>query len=489
MAIDLQNILNRATAGKRLRRSRVFRPSWFYCLTRDPFWLWCEYFAPKEKRFDETTRYDRYRMQQGVEWEDRYVRERFPNAYEVTSRWGLPALQETIQAMIRGEPAIHGAALWLLGESVYGKADVLVRSDEHASDLGEYHYRVKEVKNSKLLREYHQLQAATYTWILSELQGYCPDSFEVVLREGEETIAYQDVAATMNDHLSQWQSIRDEHSSPSPLAYDTTPSPWRRYANEFLTHCEDVSLLPGVGPKTAVSLRERGFGTLDDIRNLGPDGCIREFNSDHRYYHAVAYQSGKPVFRPGSSVPIPSHKRVVYFDVEDVSVLDGEYVTRPHVYMIGVAMPDGDTKIWTARGQDDEARIWQEFLDWIGDPENVVMYCWSSYEFGKLLQAATDHLVLASRLLAVEAALVDQTEQIKHCPYCPVSSYSIKSVAPVCGFYWSQDDVDGQTAQLMYIDWLRTGDDTIIRKVEQYNREDVLAMRAVDRCVNEMSSD
>jgi len=134
-----------------------------------------------------------------------------------------------------------------------------------------------------------------------------------------------------------------------------------------------------------------------------------------------------------------------------------------------------------------EARIWQEFLDWIGDPDNVVIYCWSSYEFGKLRQAATDHPALAPCPQAVEAALVDQKEQIKHRPYFPVSSYSIKSVAPVCGFYWSQDDVDGQTAQLMHIDWLRMRDDTIIRKVEQYNREDVLAMLAVDRYVDQIS--
>ena len=138
MAIDLKRILHRTTAGKRLRRSQVFRPSWFYYLMQDPFWVWCEYFAPRDRRVDESTRYDRFRMQLGVDREDRYVREEFPEAYEVKSRWGLPALQETIRAMLRGEPAIHGAALWLLGESIYGKADLLVRCDEHPSDLGDY---------------------------------------------------------------------------------------------------------------------------------------------------------------------------------------------------------------------------------------------------------------------------------------------------------------------------------------------------------------
>ena len=81
-----------------------------------------------------------------------------------------------------------------------------------------------------------------------------------------------------------------------------------------------------------------------------------------------------------------------------------------------------------------------------------------------------------------------ENQGIKHRPYFPVSSYSIKEVAPVCGFHWSQDDVDGQSAQLMYIDWLKTGDDSIIRRVQQYNREDVLAMVAVDRYVSEMAS-
>jgi hypothetical protein len=46
-----------------------------------------------------------------------------------------PALKETIQAMLCGETVIHGATLWFLGDDVYGQADVLVRCDNHASDL------------------------------------------------------------------------------------------------------------------------------------------------------------------------------------------------------------------------------------------------------------------------------------------------------------------------------------------------------------------
>jgi predicted RecB family nuclease len=222
---------------------------------------------------------------------------------------------------------------------------------------------------------------------------------------------------------------------------------------------------------------------------LGPAGCVREFKCDDWYYHALAYREGCPVFRPGETACITRRQRQVYFDVEDISVIDAPSVSRPHPYMLGAATRAGDTRIWTAHGEDDEARMWTDFLDWLGDPSDVALYCWSSYEFGKLDQAANDHPQLAARLLAAKEALIDLKEEIKGRPCFPVATYSIKSVAPLCGFHWSQDDVDGQSAQLMYLDWLKTGDRTIIERVERYNRDDVLAMVEVDKVVMGLSAE
>jgi predicted RecB family nuclease len=480
---SLETILERATSGQALDRARIFRPSMFYSISEDPFWIWCEYHAPKRERVDETTPFDRHRMELGNDWEEHYLAEYFPDVYEVKSDWGLAAVSETIEAMLRGESAISAGSLWLLGKDIYGKSDVLVRCNDHPSDLGDFHYRVKEVKNSKDAKPYHQLQAAVYNWILGELQGYCPESFDIVLRKGkgEQTIAYETVVELMGEHLAQWRQIRDGLASPAPLAYDSTPSPWRQYANRIVRERNDVSLLPGVGLKTAIKLRKRGFESMDSILALGAAGCAQEFRNDHHYYHALAFREGRPVFRAMETASIRRRQRLVYFDVEDTSTLDGKIVTRPHTYMLGVATPDGDTQIFTAHGEDDEARMWGDFLDWLGDPSDVALYCWTMYEAGKLRQAAADHPDLASRLSAAQDALIDLKEEIKQRPYFPVTSYSVKLVAPVCGFSWSQKDVDGMSAQLLYLEWLISGDNSIIEKVEQYNREDVLAMLAVDR--------
>jgi uncharacterized protein len=288
----------------------------------------------------------------------------------------------------------------------------------------------------------------------------------------------------MREQLVAWRALRDGRLALEPLAYDSTPSPWRIYANRRLVERGDVSLLPGIRAVKASALRERGFATLERFLELGPDRCTQEFRADHHYYHALAWREARPVFRPGEAASIQRRARLVYVDVEDTSLLDGELVTRPHVYMIGAATPDGGTRIWTARGERDEARIWSEFLDWLGDPSDVALYCWSMHERGRFRRAAGAHPALAERLLAAADALIDLKDEIKHRPYFPVASYSIKAVAPVCGFDWTQDDVDGESAQLLYLEWLRSGDDAIIEKVEQYNREDVLAMLAVDRCVS-----
>jgi hypothetical protein len=128
MTVDLQTILNRATSGRSLDKSRMFRPSWFYSMIKDPFWVWCEYHAPWVERVDETTLFDRHRVQMGNEWEDRYVASNFPTAHVIKSQWGEDALRETLIAMLQGEAAISGGTLWLPGEEVYGKVDTIHHS-------------------------------------------------------------------------------------------------------------------------------------------------------------------------------------------------------------------------------------------------------------------------------------------------------------------------------------------------------------------------
>ena len=63
--------------------------------------------------------------------------------------------------------------LWLLPADVYGKADLLVRCDDHPSDLGNYHYRVKEIKNSSTVKPYQKLPGGR---LHTGSSAHCKDS-------------------------------------------------------------------------------------------------------------------------------------------------------------------------------------------------------------------------------------------------------------------------------------------------------------------------
>src|SRR6185312_11201443 len=188
--LTIEQLVQRATGGEKFNRHRLFRPSLTYYLLKDPFWLWCEYHAPKAEAIDETTRYDELRMEHGIEHEVRWVRANFPNAVEIKPGFGFDALKNTFRAMLDGARVIYQPQLWDLRQQTYGKGDLLIRDDAAPSDLGPYHYRVVELKRSRTLREYHVQQAGFYNQNIALLQGYLPSHFTVVVNGASETVPF-----------------------------------------------------------------------------------------------------------------------------------------------------------------------------------------------------------------------------------------------------------------------------------------------------------
>ncbi|GEM_PF-5638632 len=164
----VDNLVRRATAGKVLDRRVVFRPSMAYALLHDPFSVWCEHHAPKDSAVDETTRFERLRMQWGSDYEERWVAKNHPDAVRIAQRWGIEALQDTLRAILDGAPAIHQAHLWDLGLGVCGIGDVLVRRDDAPSDLGPFHSTVARGWSARLR---WTISRATVGWMAVTVGG------------------------------------------------------------------------------------------------------------------------------------------------------------------------------------------------------------------------------------------------------------------------------------------------------------------------------
>ncbi|MCD5401952.1 hypothetical protein LR013_05135 [candidate division NPL-UPA2 bacterium] len=253
----LEILLRWATGNLPFNRDKNFRPSMVYRLMTDPFGVWCDYHAPQEEAVEEVSRYENLRKQLGLEYEESWIRENYPEAVKVKPEFGLEALRNTLQAMLNGVPAIQGPQLWLLPDEIYGRADLLVRSNEAASDLGPYHYRLREIKRSNNLQPHHSLQAVLYNRMLGHIQAYIPNEITIVLRDDEDVIHYQSLEVEVDELLSKWRQIRDGRLKPEPAGMDKSLSPWRQYANRLLREQMDFTLLADVGPSGQDKLRKR----------------------------------------------------------------------------------------------------------------------------------------------------------------------------------------------------------------------------------------
>ena len=482
--LTLEELVQRATGGRKFNRHTLFRPSLSYYLIKDPFWVWCEYHAAKKEAVDETTRYDELRMQHGLEHEERWVRANFPNAVEIKPSFGFEALKNTFRAMLDGAPAIYQPQLWDLRRETYGKGDLLVRDDSASSDLGPYHYRVIELKNSLALQEYHVRQAAFYNQNIGLLQGYLPRELTVVLKDVSESVPYEGKETGVEATRRLWKSLRDGEMIPeTKRPPNATSSPWRFYGNKYATTENDLILLAGVQKRERDKLRKAGIDRVDQLWQRRPEEIV-EIVGEHygsiAYHVARAYKTNGPILKPGQQLEIPRARRLLYFDFE---TSDSVHPTEPpHTYLIGCYDGTRDQFVkFLARGAEDEGRIFTEFIDYVGDPRDVRLYHWTDFEVHQMRRVARRWPVLWNSLEQMICHCVDLKEAIQAAVYLPVPSFSIKAVAPALGFHWRQKEVGAYQSMVCYWDYLENRDLFAIDPAITYNQDDCLAMWHVDQ--------
>jgi uncharacterized protein len=482
--LTVEELIQRATAGRKFNRHTLFRPSLSHYLLRDPFWIWCEYHAPKDEAIDETTRYEEIRMQQGVEYETRWVKANYPNAVEIKPSFGFAALRNTFRAMLDGAAAIYQPQLWDLGRDTYGKGDLLVRDDSAPSDLGPFHYRVLEIKRSPYLRESHALQAAFYNQNIGMLQGLLPNEFTVVLKDSSQCVSHGGKEKDVESARQLWRSLRAGSVIPeAKRPPNATASPWRHYGNKRLLEEKDLLLLAGVKKPEREKLRRAGIHKVDQLGNLRPEEIAEIIGAHYgeiAYHVAKAYIVGGPIAKRDRTLQIPRSKRLLYFDFETSDSVHP--IEPPHTYLIGCYDGTRDQFVkFLARGAEDEGRIFSEFLDFIGDPGDVRLYHWTDFEIHQLRSVARRWPPLSAGIERVIEKCVDLKTTIQAAVYLPVPSFSIKCVAPALGFHWRQKEIGAYQSMACYWDYLENKDLFAIHPALIYNEDDCMAMWHVDQ--------
>jgi uncharacterized protein len=241
-------------------------------------------------------------------------------------------------------------------------------------------------------------------------------------------------------------------------------------------------LLGGIPKRERDKLRNAGIARVDHLWPLRQEEII-EIVGEHygaiAHHVAQAYKITGPILKPGHELKIPRAKRRLYFDFETT---DAVHPTEPpHTYLIGCYDGSRDQFVkFLSRGAEDEGRIFEEFIDYVGDPREVRLYHWTDFEIHRMRRVARRWPTLAGSLEQIIAICVDLKEAIQGAVYLPVPSFSIKSVAPALGFHWRQKDVGAYQSMVCYWDYLDNTDLFAIDPALIYNEDDCRAMWHVD---------
>lgn len=479
--VDIRKIFEKCMAGK---TKGTITASTIYEYVRSPFMLYCDYFAPEDKK-DPITEYMKLLFEQGRNHEDKYVTEMYPDMVPIKFVDPREGFLKMLEAMRTGVRAMHGMPIFYLKEDLYGRVDILEKYDTARSIFGNYHYVVKEVKLAKNIQDYHRLQAAFYNYMVGKIQSYTPRAYFVINRDREELKFDYDE----QELLSVLQNIREIISGKKVVTptYGCADWPWQTYCNEEAIRMKDISLVGGVGPSYKEKLVASGFRTIEDLANarlnrLTQIEHIGAKTAEKFRRNAQALATGKHI--KIGDVSFPKKKTEMFLDLEGTGQQLGDEELIAMDYLIGVLVRKNGKEEYIpflAKGLDKEKQMLIEFLKWLGKQEDYIIYHWHHYESthlkGLCERYGADEGIRSKLFNNLRNLYKNATSAFAF----PTYGYGLKEVAKYMGFRWRHEDVDATESIAFYLQYIKDPkkNKNKLQKVIDYNEDDCRATMLV----------
>ena len=186
---------------------------------------------------------------------------------------GAAATRELLQ---RGVAGVLQGVLRDPVDRRLGIADLL-RREPGASDLGDWHYVVGDVKSSARVRGDQILQVAFYTELLAELQGRMPAYGYLVMKDGrEERFAIADYRAVLREAVERIADLREDASRARPfLSRACDGCRWSPLCLRELEERSDLSLVHGMTAGTRTMLEAVGVASIAQLAAIEPGRIAR----------------------------------------------------------------------------------------------------------------------------------------------------------------------------------------------------------------------
>ncbi|MEA3249790.1 MAG: TM0106 family RecB-like putative nuclease [Patescibacteria group bacterium] len=438
-----------------------------------PHWLYFDVYGDPAER-SEPTSFAEMLIERGLIHEEKII-----NGLEYESV-GDGSLEErferTVELMKRGvERIYHGI---LMDDDMVGEPDLLERSNDAASDFGEYHYSAVDIKSAERLTDSMRLQLAFYGELLERVQGIRPKECQVLNGSGAR-IGFQlkEVDELYPRVIGEIREILAGKKPMPRVASGCKQSPWFKKCIAFAEDGRDVTLIYNVKMKILTRLRELGIRTIDDAAEMDIDE-VREQESSIKRKHLTRIQlQAKALIEKThyfrKDINLPEAKMDIFFDIEGDPL-------RSFEYLFGFWVRDeyGERYVHQmAEVPGGEEKMWKEFLGWADSlPDDYAVYHFGTYEKTRL-NSMEARYGGSDALERFRGRMIDLNEIVKDRVTFPLYFYGIKDIGNYIGFLRKGEIAGGGESVAWFERWLATKDRDALEEIIRYNRDDVIATR------------
>lgn len=422
----------------------------------------------------------------------------------------------TLEAMRQGADVIYQGAL-ADGELWHGYSDFLYKVEE-PSDLGPWSYEVADTKLARSAKPKHVVQLCIYSDLVALAQGRLPTRAHLLLGDGStfsfrvlDYIHY--VRAAQNRFLAFVGS--DEHRTEAEPCPHCGVCDWSDRCEEEWEHTEHLSLVASLGRPQAKKLRVAGVSTIRMLAELPENRAIPKMQSATltrlrsqarlqmikrtRDENRVELLNPEPRFG-FARLPKPSDGDL-FFDMEGDPVYSPEGGLE---YLFGFHYKDAGVERFTpfwARDRSEEKKAFEDALDFITARlkkfPDAYVYHYASYETVALKRLALQYgtrpkeQVEALKILAQQYGtrenevddllrnrkFVDLYKVVRESIRVSEPSYSLKNLEVFFAPKRTEAITGGGESIVAFERWLVTGDDTLLKQIEEYNAFDCRSTR------------
>lgn len=397
----------------------------------------------------------------------------------------------TLELMQQGVERISHPVLLMQmeqGVTLLSRPDLLVKQPGQ-SNLGNWMYVPTSIKLGRRPKPEYQIITAFAAHLLAAVQGVLPSTAQLILRRQDcFSVNLERWVPTMQDVLYECIETLLQKQEPELFISRQKCSLCRWYSSCYAIaqSQQHISLLPGVTPSRYRDLQTLGVTTIESLAESAISLLDPVFGSDIAADLVIQAQSivqNRPIFRPRgweeaqtplfTANTLPTEPIELYFDIEAEPELQLDY-------LLGVLVIDKRTHTETfypflAEQPQDEALIWQQFLELVSLYPEAPIFHFSDYEVETVKRLAKLYQTPQPFVESLLARFVDIHWQVMHTATLPVESYSLKHLARWLGFDWRDSGVTGSQCVCLYNQWLETSDRSVLDVIQRYNEDDCRA--------------